>query len=35
MVIVETVYDDLLNAKTRYIAQQCNCVTTKSHGLRR
>jgi hypothetical protein len=33
MVIVETVYDDLLNAKTRYIAQQCNCVTTKSHGL--
>ena len=33
MVIIDEVAGDLLNAKEPYIAQQCNCVTVKPHGL--
>lgn len=33
MVIISTVKGDLLKAKEKYIAQQCNCNTLKAHGL--
>lgn len=31
--IVEEIEGDILQATENYIAQQCNCVTTKPHGL--
>ena len=31
--IEEIIKGDLLKSKEKYIAQQCNCVTVKSHGL--
>lgn len=31
--ILETINGYLLDAKEEYIAQQCNCVTVKAHGL--
>lgn len=33
MVIISEIRGDLLDAKERYIAQQCNCVTVRPHGL--
>lgn len=33
MVIVSEVRGNLLDAKEKYIAQQCNCVTVRPHGL--
>ena len=33
MVIVDEVKGDLLQAPQKYIAQQCNCVTVRAHGL--
>ena len=33
MVIVKEVEGNILDAKEKWIAQQCNCVTIKSHGL--
>lgn len=33
MVIVGEVRGDLLDAEENYIAQQCNCVTVRAHGL--
>jgi O-acetyl-ADP-ribose deacetylase (regulator of RNase III) len=33
MVIVKIVEGDLLKGGEEYIAQQCNCVTVKPHGL--
>ncbi len=33
MPVIGVVKGDLLQAKERYIAQQCNCMTVKSHGL--
>lgn len=33
MVILKVVKGDLLEAKEKYICQQCNCVTLKPHGL--
>lgn len=33
MVIITEIRGNLLDAKERYIAQQCNCVTVRPHGL--
>lgn len=33
MTIIEVIEGDLLESNEHYIAQQCNCVTTKPHGL--
>lgn len=33
MVIVSLTHGDLLNTQEKYIAQQCNCVTIRAHGL--
>ena len=33
MVIVEIIQGDLLKSGEKYIAQQCNCVTIRAHGL--
>lgn len=33
MVIVSIIHGDLLNTQEKYIAQQCNCVTIRAHGL--
>jgi hypothetical protein len=33
MPIVSEVAGDLLDAKEKFIAQQCNCLTVRSHGL--
>lgn len=33
MVIVKTINGDLLACKEHFIAQQCNCVTVRAHGL--
>lgn len=33
MSIVNIVKGDILNAKEKYIVQQCNCLTITSHGL--
>jgi O-acetyl-ADP-ribose deacetylase (regulator of RNase III) len=33
MVILGTITGNLLDATEKYIAQQCNCVTVKPHGL--
>ena len=33
MPVVKEVSGDLLKAEEKFIAQQCNCVTVKSHGL--
>lgn len=33
MTIIRKVSKDLLTASEKFIAQQCNCVTVKSHGL--
>lgn len=33
MPVVKVVKGDILEANEKYIGQQCNCVTVKSHGL--
>lgn len=33
MPIVKSVNGDLLQAEEKFVIQQCNCVTVKSHGL--